>query len=104
MLTMTSALSQVMVTASPAVSPSVVARILMIQKPSVTSGTLVAPNSERLCFVGRLFISPLYQRAPKPGRRQGSVNGEFEIDSEKIDGFLGSSITRGIRLCIRVPN
>ena len=41
-LTMTSALSQVMVTVSPPVSPSVVARILMIQKPRVTSGTLLA--------------------------------------------------------------
>ena len=42
LLTMTSALSQVMVTVSPAVSPSVVARILIIQKPRVTSGTLLA--------------------------------------------------------------
>ena len=32
----------VMVTVSPPVSPSVVAAILMIQKPSVTSGTLLA--------------------------------------------------------------
>jgi hypothetical protein len=30
-----------MVTASPPVSPSVVARILMIQNPKVTSGTLL---------------------------------------------------------------
>src|SRR6478609_4481325 len=43
-LTMTSALSQVMVTVSPPVSPRVVARILMTQKPSVTSGTLVSWN------------------------------------------------------------
>src|ERR1700704_567684 len=33
----------VMVTESPPVSPSVVAAILMIQKPSVTSGTLLRP-------------------------------------------------------------
>jgi hypothetical protein len=33
-----------MVTASPPVSPSVVARILRIQKPSVTSGTLLKAN------------------------------------------------------------
>src|SRR5437588_6159422 len=33
--------SQLMVTLSPPVSPSVVARILMIQKPSVIAGTLV---------------------------------------------------------------
>ena len=45
---MTSALSQVMVTVSPPVSPSVVARILMIQKPSVTSGTLVSQNFRSL--------------------------------------------------------
>jgi hypothetical protein len=32
----------VIVTVSPPVSPSVVAAILMIQKPSVTSGTLLA--------------------------------------------------------------
>src|SRR6476620_102935 len=43
-LTMTSALSQVMVTVSPPVSPRVVARILMTQKPSVTFGTLVSWN------------------------------------------------------------
>ena len=49
-LTTTSALSQVMVTVSPAVSPRVVARILMIQKPSVTSGTLLACGSE-LCVM-----------------------------------------------------
>ena len=42
LLTMTSALSQVMVTVSPAVSPSVVARNLITQKPRVTSGTLLA--------------------------------------------------------------
>src|SRR3979490_2735125 len=41
-LTMTSALSQVMVTVSPPVSPRVVARILMIQNPRMTSGTLLA--------------------------------------------------------------
>src|SRR5262249_8974674 len=41
-LTMTSASSQVMVTLSPPVSPKVVARTLMIQKPSVTAGTLLA--------------------------------------------------------------
>ena len=45
MLTIMSALSQVMVTLSPPVSPKVVARILMIQKPSVTAGTLVAAAS-----------------------------------------------------------
>ena len=33
--------SHVMVTVSPPVSPSVVARTLMIQKPSVTAGTLL---------------------------------------------------------------
>src|ERR1700742_3244620 len=33
--------SHVIVTVSPPVSPSVVARILMIQKPSVTAGTLL---------------------------------------------------------------
>src|ERR1700728_3780972 len=37
-----------MVTVSPAVSPSVVAAILMIQNTSVTSGTLLAVRSTRL--------------------------------------------------------
>src|SRR4051794_4565120 len=39
-----------MVTQSPPVSPNVVAAILMIQKPSVTAGTLLREswNSERL--------------------------------------------------------
>src|SRR4029450_2436355 len=50
-LASTSALSQVMVTLSPPVSPSVVARILMIQKPSVTSGTLFARTSKRRAIV-----------------------------------------------------
>src|SRR6476619_8138857 len=48
LLTMTSALSQVMVSVSPPVSPRVVARILMIQKPSVTAGTLLATCSNPL--------------------------------------------------------
>ena len=38
----------VIVTASPPVSPSVVAAILMIQKPSVTSGTLLKLRSWRV--------------------------------------------------------
>src|SRR5205085_7752964 len=45
-----------MVTASPAVSPSVVARILMTQKPSVIAGTLASASS-RICrsFIGDRF-------------------------------------------------
>jgi hypothetical protein len=39
-----------MVTVSPPVSPSVVARILMTQKPSVTSGTLLKERS-RVSFI-----------------------------------------------------
>src|SRR5438046_932137 len=42
-----------MVTESPPVSPSVVARILMIQKPSVTAGTLVSAS----CRNSRSVIS-----------------------------------------------
>ena len=49
-LTITSALSQVMVTASPPVSPSVVARILTIQKRSVTCGTF-ATRSDFLSLI-----------------------------------------------------
>src|SRR5215471_7737923 len=48
-----------MVTASPPVSPSVVAKILMIQKRSVTCGTLVAIASRfelRTC-IGLLPVS-----------------------------------------------
>jgi hypothetical protein len=38
-----------METASPPVSPSVVARILMSQKPRVTSGTLLSPAAMVPC-------------------------------------------------------
>ena len=44
--------SHVMVTVSPPVSPSVVARILIAQKPSVTAGTLLSTASVRLCGGG----------------------------------------------------
>ena len=39
-----------MLTVSPPVSPSVVARILMIQKPSVTAGTLLSASSDDLAI------------------------------------------------------
>src|ERR1700743_1861635 len=41
-----------MVTASPPVSPNVVARIFMIQKPSVTAGTLLN-TSDVLSVIGQ---------------------------------------------------
>src|SRR5438270_10516642 len=40
-----------MVTVSPPVSPSVVARILMIQKPSVTAGTLESASCRKSLLV-----------------------------------------------------
>ena len=50
-----SACSIDIVTASPPVSPIVVAMILMIQKPSVTSGTLL-----NAAFIVSLMIAPFF--------------------------------------------
>src|ERR1700677_1647211 len=48
-----------MVTVSPPVSPSVVAAILMIQKTSVTSGTLLAAASAmRIVSIACRYIDP----------------------------------------------
>src|SRR5215470_9581868 len=59
--TISSALSQLMVTASPPVSPSVVARILIIQNPKVTSGTLLGlvltPVATRACLAISILFS-----------------------------------------------
>src|SRR3982750_4544179 len=55
-----------MLTVSPPVSPSVVARILMIQKPSVIAGTLLRA-AERLSVIG--FLSQSEPDPQSPRRR-----------------------------------
>src|SRR3954469_25402026 len=57
-----------MVTASPPVSPSVVARILMIQNASVTSGTL-ATSPDLLAILS----AQNHRRLPGPAGTCGSV-------------------------------
>src|ERR1700733_10306058 len=57
-----------MVTVSPPVSPSVVAAILMIQKTSVTSGTLLITADPRCTLLGRFGITSL--RLPDIGQRR----------------------------------
>src|SRR6185437_5938220 len=71
LLTMTSALSQVMVSVSPPVSPRVVARILMIQKPSVTAGTLLATCSNLLGISPPKGIPTQVFRRAEPKHRGG---------------------------------
>src|SRR6476661_6007274 len=68
---MTSALSQVMVSVSPPVSPRVVARILMIQKPSVTAGTLLATCSNLLGISPPKGIPTQVFRRAEPKHRGG---------------------------------
>jgi hypothetical protein len=78
-LTTTSALSQDIVTLSPPVSPSVVARILMIQKPSVTSGTFVSWSSSAMILSGDAHGSSIVRGILRPlcgrcGRYFAAVN------------------------------
>src|SRR5262245_35170937 len=72
-LTMTSALSQVMVTLSQPVSPSVVARILMTQKRRVTSGTLIVPKAEWQGFKWKEFIGRLFRLTQPVGDKVASI-------------------------------
>src|SRR3954465_10646135 len=62
-----------MVTASPPVSPNVVARILMIQNPSVISGTLLCAAS-RIMALSRVHLTYLTRPpvVPRPMRTQRS--------------------------------
>src|SRR5271167_1414473 len=68
------------VTASPPVSPSVVASILMIQKPSVTAGTL-----ERAA-VRVLVIEILIKEKPTP-QRAGRVCCDCSRRSIRVRAF-----------------
>src|SRR5438128_958672 len=67
--------SQVIDTVSPPVSPSVVQRILMIQKPSVTAGTLVRASLARSSILGLLRVTRVsasgVPASPAPADRAG---------------------------------
>src|SRR6478672_2031255 len=100
--------SQVIVTVSPAVSPSVVARILIIQNPSVTAGTLASAsrllmlphmtdggNGSSLSLGSRMGNASeggddggiRYRRALLPGTRSGSAFGLVQGTSERRCGM-----------------
>ena len=59
-----------MLTVSPAVSPSVVARILMIQNPRVTAGTFVNVSRSARVTLKLLIVPHFDQLALVPGLLQ----------------------------------
>src|SRR5579862_9887704 len=69
-----------MVTASPPVSPRVVANILMIQKPSVTSGTLLGVVAWA-SFIGILA-------GERPASR-GAAQAVVDIRTQSLGSRLG---------------
>src|SRR5258708_27833902 len=95
-----------METASPPVSPSVVAAILMIQNDRVRAGTLLRPDSLWSCMPAQLLIDGHHARGPAPflirgggpvdcrrqlvtqTSRQGSEGGTL-----KAAAFYGSAAT-----------
>src|SRR5258708_20826487 len=101
-----------METASPPVSPSVVAAILMIQNDRVRAGTLLRPDSLWSCMPAQLLIDGHHARGPAPflirggcpvdcrrqlvtqTRRQGSERGTL-----KPAPFTDSALTPPDRLC-----
>src|SRR5579863_10779211 len=82
-----------MVTVSPPVSPRVVAAILMIQKPRMTSGTLLRDSCSILPFIASVPL-PLAASAAEAARKENAYNGFWRRPRGKVSQIQARSTVR----------
>src|SRR6478735_654481 len=82
-----------MVTASPPVSPKVVAATLMTQKPSVTAGTLLSVSRSPL-VMGLPTPWATLRREGVPGGRKSHQMCSLGIRDEHIADFVSDRVPR----------